>query len=332
MRDMEAIYLALRAAIWSKDSAVTWGVVWPTFGVSVASAREWLGLLAILAGLVFTILRAYREWLLIQQARRDGRQSSTSSGTGGTFGVVLVAGLLAMSTTGCGLMPKRVEYFQREVQAVPKKPDALVESEKQAAELTARLAWSAQVAAHAEQASTNVINPLDNLAVVSRAVSSSLGPPTSKWSGEPGVLADRLDTRNAKLDARVEDYRDSVARDVGKKIEGTGLFQIPWLINAGLWIGIPLLLLWVVRIALNIWNPAVGVIAGQVERMTVGTLKRAATQTWSGIESFKAKIDALDLDDKVKAMVKGVLREKLVDHQDTDVQQVIQRLTAKPPE
>ena len=44
-----------------------------------------------------------------------------------------LATLSLLLSPGCGLLPKRVEYFQRKVEAVPEKRDATAEVEKQAA-------------------------------------------------------------------------------------------------------------------------------------------------------------------------------------------------------
>lgn len=316
---MQILWAAVKGAIWCKDSAKAWGASWGTFGLAELQKEPWLGKLALLLGIIYTALRIYREWLQIRVIKRDEAERKNA------VPIVMIA-ILSLFMTGCGLIPKRVEYFQRKVEAVPQKPAALVEAEKQGAELAARLAWSAQVAAHAEQASTNVLNPLDGLAVVSKSVSGSLGQPESKWSGEPTSLADRLDTRNARLDAKLEDYAASVQRDVGKKIEGTGLFRIPWIINGALWIGIPLALFWVARMALNIWNPVIGGVVGQAERVGVDVVRRGFGQVIAGVESFKAKVDAMDLDDKAKAAIKGLLREKLTDNQDSDVQAAIKKL------
>jgi hypothetical protein len=331
---------ALWAAIWSRDGATTWSATGISALGSVAAAREWVGLLAMIAGLVWTVLRAIREYRAMQCPAggqencplRKQLMSSRDKGTGGTFAALLLMLVAVLLTSGCGLMPKRVEYFQREVKAVPQKPDAMVESEKQGARLTADLVEAARIAAWAEQASTNVINPLDDAAPVARAVSSSMGQPASRWQGEPEVLADKIDARSARLDAKVEDYRQDVQRDVGKKIEGTGLLRIPWLINAGLWIGIPLVLFWVGRVALNIWNPAIGGLFGRVERVAVDTVKRGFSQTMSGVQAIKRDIDAMDLDDKAKEAIRGIVRGRLQDHQDADVQVAIKRLKEEPPQ
>jgi hypothetical protein len=324
---------ALWAAIWSRDGATTWSATGISALGSVAAAREWVGLLAMIAGLVWTILRAIREYRAMRcpMGGRENcpmlkRMSSRDGGTGGTFAalLLLVVGLLL---SGCGLMPKRVEYFQREVKAVPQKPAALVESEKQGARLTADLVEAARIAAWAEAASTNVLNPLDGAAPVARAVSSSMGQPSSRWQGEPEVLADKIDARSARLDAKVEDYRESVAKDVGKKIEGTGLLRIPYFLNAALWLGGLAALYFVGRIALNIFFPAIGGLFGKAERVGAGLAAKFASQTMRGIEEAKKEIDALDLDDKTKALVKSALRNNLMKAQDEDSQQLAKRLT-----
>jgi len=228
--------------------------------------------------------------------------------------------------SGCGLMPKRVEYFQREVVAVPEKKAAHVEAEKQAAAYVSERAQETLLAATAEQSSTNVVRPAGETTVAALALSQSLGAPSEPWDQDAKQLALRLARMESRLDSKLDGYRERVTPDVGKKIEGTGLFKIPWLINGALWIGIPIALFWVARVALNIWNPAIGGVVGQVERVGVGVVRRGFSQVISGVESFKVKIDSLDLDDKAKDLVKELLREKLADNQDHDVQAAIKKL------
>jgi hypothetical protein len=328
---------ALWAALWSRDGATTWSASGISALGSVAAAREWVGLLAMIAGLVWTVLRAIREYRAMQ-CPMGGREfcpmlkrtNSRESGTGGTFAAILLLIVGLLLTSGCGLMPQRVEYFQRKVEAVPAKPAALVEAEKQGARLTSDLVEAARIAAWAEAASTNVLDPLNGAYPVALAVSGSMGQPASRWQGEPEVLADRIDSRSAKLDAKVEDYRDTVQRDVGKKIEGTGLIRIPWLLNAGLWIGIPLVLLWVGKAALNVYLPGVGGMFGRVVRVGSDTVRRGFSQTLTGLQSAKAEIDKLDIDDDIKALVRETIAARLSDHQDPDVVMAIRKLKEEP--
>jgi hypothetical protein len=216
------------------------------------------------------------------------------------------------------------------VEAVPAKPAALVEAEKQGARLTSDLVEAARIAAWAEAASTNVLDPLNGAYPVALAVSGSMGQPASRWQGEPEVLADRIDARSAKLDARVEDYRQDAARDVGKKIEGTGWLKIPYFLNAALVVGIPLVLFWLAKIALNIWSPAVGGMFGRVVRVGADTVRRGFSQTLTGLQSAKADIDKLDIDDDVKKLVRETIAARLSDHQDPDVVMAIRKLKEEP--
>lgn len=49
------------AAIWCGDNLKVWGATWLGFFGSIAAAREWLGLLSIALGIVYTVIKIRKE-------------------------------------------------------------------------------------------------------------------------------------------------------------------------------------------------------------------------------------------------------------------------------
>lgn len=238
-----------------------------------------------------------------------------------------------MLSPGCGLLPKRVEYFQHKVAAVPDKTERAAEAEKQAAALVADRTREVELLAVRESTSTNLQGAAGEAATVSRALSTSLGPPAEPWDHPAVALADELSYRQNKLDRKVADYRAEVAPDVGKKIEGTGAIQLGFftnflLVGGGLTL-LALLVYTGVKIALSIYAPGVSGVVGQVAKVPLATLKGLAEQTVKGIEGFKEKLGGLNLDDRLEASIRSLLRTELERRQDQEVQRVARTLTDK---
>lgn len=240
-----------------------------------------------------------------------------------------LATLSLLLSPGCGLLPKRVEYFQRKVEAVPEKTERASETERQAAAFIATTAREVELLAVREQTSTNMQEAAGEVVTVAQALSTSLGPPAEPWDHPATPLALKLAHAGNKLDRAVEDYRQDVAPDVGKKIEGTGVIQLGYFTNL-LFIGGGLLALWVVgKIVLSIYAPGVSGVVGQVAKVPLSTLKGLAEQTVKGVEGFKAQLGSLGLESKLEASIRSLLRSELEKKQDQQVQKVARELTDK---
>lgn len=237
--------------------------------------------------------------------------------------------LLALFLSGCGLIPKSVEIGQRKVQAVPAKKPPQIEAEKQAAKFTADKAVETLVAATREGASTNVTAPARETVVVASGLSSSLGSPSTPWSGTADALAGRLSAMEARLDNAIDAMRRSQARDVGKPIEGTGWFQVPYLV----WVGCVAAFLFVVwtglKIAGLIYPPVGAGVAGlsAVGRVSSSVVRRALEQTVRGAELFKESVEAAHFDDATKKSVLALFRSHQQQSQDEHIQTLVRDLT-----
>ncbi|WP_196301940.1 hypothetical protein, partial [Streptococcus pneumoniae] len=75
-----------------------------------------------------------------------------------------------------------------------------------------------------------VILPAGETAILSEAVADSVGPPLKPSNDPAPVLADKLSHTIAVLDKRLEQFKEDNNENAGKKIEGTGLLQIPYFV------------------------------------------------------------------------------------------------------
>jgi hypothetical protein len=237
--------------------------------------------------------------------------------------------VLCLVVAGCQLVPKPVELVQKKVQEVPIKTEKQVEAEKQAADYVAKKIDQGRDQALKVNASTNVIEPLTDARDAAHGLRQSLGSPMTPWNDNGAEMALRLGFLEAKLDRALAEHRQDVAPLVGKKIEGTGLIQIPYF----LWVGLVLLFFFVLWTALKIVGaiyPVVGLgVSGLSAAGRVGssTITKALEQVVKGGEAFKGAVDRADLDDKAKAVVLDLLRRHQMMSQDTDIQELVRKMT-----
>lgn len=239
---------------------------------------------------------------------------------------VLVALLLSL-TTGCHLLPGKSEYFQKKVKPVPVVADApkLVEVQKQAAQFVAKKVEDAKIAAATTQADVSVQVPLAEAATVAGPLSTSLGPPIAPWTDTAPKLAVKVDHETAVLDKNIVAYAKKVEPLEGKKIEGTGLFQIGFFTQ---W-GIVLVLLGLGYAALKVYgftNPLVGAGTKVAERVGANVAATAFHQVVKGGEAFlgAVKPGVSYTAEQIKQLFVTSHRQE----QDAHVQDLVQRVTA----
>ena len=135
----------------------------------------------------------------------------------------------------------------------------------------------------------------------------------------------------AKLNSRIDDFREDNDRDVGKKIEGTGFLQVPyfvWLLIVAAvgFVGIIILgVLWTALKAYGMSNPPVALGLQAVELGGKATAK-LASQLVKGGESFKDRIEKTITDSKVKEQVLGLFSSAHKEAQSPENQAVIKEL------
>jgi hypothetical protein len=241
--------------------------------------------------------------------------------------ILLLAATLAFS--GCGvLMPKNVELFQDKVRAVPEAKESERETQRQAAALAAIRAQDTLVAAVAECSSTNVTTPAEDTAVLTKAVSLSVGPPLRPSSATAPDLAQKLETSVAALNRRLDDFKKENNENAGKKIEGTGLFQVRYFT---MWAGIMAFgaVVWFALKVYGMVNPIVGLGTNVFGRVSSTLLKRGVTELSEGGEWFKEYLKEEKSDLLSKSEVLELFRRAHVEAQSRDVQTLIEKLTEK---
>jgi hypothetical protein len=238
---------------------------------------------------------------------------------------------LSLVLSGCGtLLPKPVELFQKKVQKMPEATDTQRELQREAAKLAKDKASQVVDAALSEGSSTNIVAPARDAEKLTDAVSTSLGPPLKPAKVPAPVLADKLNSAVAKLDVKVEKFAAVNDSEAGKKIEGTGLMQIPYF----LWIGCIAL---VGFIAYHLIKGLAGVsaAAGQPEGIAaLGVLNVASSvaakgfaQMVKGGENFKNWVTKEVTDPALQSKILGAFRTYHTGAQDQDVQATIKQLT-----
>lgn len=175
----------------------------------------------------------------------------------------------ALLFSGCALIPKPVELFQKKVKAFPEPSAALVEVQKQTAQRAKEAAKLTFEDAIREDSSPILRADARDSAVLTDAVATSLGPPLKNAKGTSDEVANELRAQIAKLQARIDTFQEQNSKVEGKKIEGTGFLQIPYFVYLGVVVLVLVIgwhLLHAVITALKVAgvaNPALG-IAGSI--------------------------------------------------------------------
>ncbi len=247
--------------------------------------------------------------------------------------ISFIIGLLG--TAGCGtLIPKRVEFFQDKVHTYPEPKAREKEVQREAASRAAKVSLETLVSATAENASTNVTAPAAEAVVLTEALSRSLGPPASPATDSSVALAARLDAAVAKMNSRLDAFKKDVNENAGKKIEGTGLFSVPYFV----WLGIVFVIVFVGLLFLGVLWTVVKMYALSnpplqfgVNTVKAGTelFKRATAEVLKGGENFKNRV-AQELSDPVLVeKVKEMFRIEHERAQSVDTQELVKAVTRK---
>lgn len=243
---------------------------------------------------------------------------------------LFISGILAATLCGCGLWPKNVEFGQDKVRKFPVAAPKEKEVQKQVAQRAEETARETLDAAVKEESSPAVIVPATETVVLTDVLSESLGPPVkpAPVETESTVLAQELSTSIAKLDKRLETFKEGNDENIGKKIEGTGWLSVPYF----LWVvivGFAVFVIWVVlRAVLTAAGAASPPVAVGLKVASVGgkVLSRAFGQVIKGGEEFKNQIKAEVKDADLQARILELFKTSQMKHQDQDVQRAIKEL------
>jgi hypothetical protein len=240
--------------------------------------------------------------------------------------------MAALSLTGCGtLIPKRVELFQDKVKEFPEHAEYAKELQRQLVQrLQARSTQTVQ-AALLSNAGPNVLVPAKEVQELARAEAAFVGPPEKRASEttSSGLLARKLETSVARFNQDIEDFRVNNNENAGKKIEGTGLIRVPYL----LWIGGIAALLFVAyfvgKIMLSIAAVAhPGAALGlNVVNAASGVVTKGFSQLVKGGENFKDWIADEIQDVGLRQKILDAFRVKHEQAQDDEVQNTVRAIT-----
>lgn len=234
-------------------------------------------------------------------------------------------------TCSCSLIPKKVEFGQRKVLAFPEPSVKLQETQKQAAELAAQKAKETLEAAIAEDTTDHVTAPAKDTADLTAAVSTSIGPPSSRWDKDTQALIEKLEHQIAGLNAKVEKFAKRNDEDAGKKIEGTGWLQIPYVVYVGVVLIIGFIGLTVLKVVSSLAaasNP--GVAVGVTALRAGGAFaSKMAGEVIKGGENFKEALASHlpEVEDSIKQKILTLFKNEHMKAQSPEVQTAIQQLT-----
>jgi hypothetical protein len=184
------------------------------------------------------------------------------------------------------------------------------------------------IAARAENASTNIVSPAHEAAELTDALSSSVGAPASRPTESSQALADELRKSVAKLDQKIDKFAASNDKMEGKKVEGTGLIQVPYLA----WLGgaiILVLVFWhLAKTALTLASGAnPGALVGVAGMNVVGSVvSKGFQQVVKGGEKFKEWIDKEIEDPALKQKVLDAFAVAHKKAQDEDVKTLVDKV------
>lgn len=244
--------------------------------------------------------------------------------------ISLCALVLSLFVSGC-LMPKQVEFGQDKVRAFPVAKAKETEVQRQTAQRAARKAEETFHAAIQTQAAAEVVKPAAETAVLTDAVTTSLGPPLAPAPDTISSvqLAQKLDAAVARLETRIDSFRAANDQNIGKAVEGTGSFQIGYFTQFAI-IGALLFFGWIAIKVMGIFNPTIAVgsrvLSGGAHAVSK-VVSKGFSEVIEGGEEFKkqlvAKFDTLKTPEDIKELFRTTQQTK----QSRDVQDLIRNLT-----
>lgn len=237
---------------------------------------------------------------------------------------------LALLFQGCALIPKPVEFFQKKVKSFPDATTKHVEIQKEVAQRAKQAAEETFVQSIKENSSPTLRLQARDAAVLTDAVSGSLGPPESPSAKPAPELAVSLGSQVAKHDNKVQAFAEANEKLEGKKVEGTGALSIPYFIYVG-GIVLALVVFWhLAKTALTVASLANPGAAVGVAGMNVAgsLLSKGFHQLVSGGNAFKEWAKE-NFDPVVSAKITEAFDAAHKETQDQDVKTLVNKVNGK---
>lgn len=236
--------------------------------------------------------------------------------------------LLAFSLAGCSLIPKKVELFQDKVHRFPTASAKQLEAQRQTAQKANDEAAETLHHAIKENSSPSVLVPALETEKLTAAVAESVGAPAKPASQDVDAVIDNLHKQLSKHDSAVAAFAKENDENTGKKIEGTGLVQVPYFAWTG---GILVVLLvgwYILRTvagAAALANPGAAVGVGALN-VAGNVVSKGFQQLVKGGEEFKSWVEAKIEDPALKQKVLDAFTALHKQTQDQDVKTVVDHL------
>jgi hypothetical protein len=245
--------------------------------------------------------------------------------------LILLPLSLAVLLTGClgSLIPKPVEFDQAKVQKFPEQSPSLRELEREAIYQSHEKATETVVAALKEQVTTNVLAPAKDTMKLTQSALVAAGPPDKIPTVTADVLADKVTTEVGDYNKKVDKFAARDDKYAGKKIEGTGLIQVPYF----LWIGGILVVLVIIYFVgktvltgAAVANPSAAV-GLNVVNAAQSVLASGFSQVVKGGEDFKAWVTKEVTDSGLQTKILNAFQTTQMKAQDQTVQNTIAAMT-----
>ena len=232
--------------------------------------------------------------------------------------------ILALMVTSCGIFPKKVEFGQSKVPIFPVKTEAQGERVKQGVRLAADKVDQAYEAAIYEHVTNTVIMPLKEAKAVINPVAEALGAPKYEWTAPATNLAKAINTDNATYDAKLETLEKKLEPLAGKKVEGTGWFQMGYFTYIALLLGLGFVVMMVMKVLALIYPP----VSVGVNAMHVGSslLQKGFSEVVAGGEAFKNMVEKQFEDKATQEKIVDLFTDTHKMVQSQDVQDVVKNL------
>lgn len=230
---------------------------------------------------------------------------------------------------GCGLIPKKVELFQDKVHAVPEASAKQKELQREAAQKANEKAAETLHAALEESSSPRILVPAGDAEKLTAVVSESLGSPAKPTAEiETTNLVNGLRGQLAKLEKKMDAFKEDNNENVGKKIEGTGLIQVPYFAWLGGFIVIVVVGWHLAKLALtaaSAANPGAAVGVG-VMNVAGSTAAKGFTQVVAGGKKFLEWVETDIADPLLKQKIQDAFASSQKAKQDQDVRAIVDTL------
>ena len=234
---------------------------------------------------------------------------------------------LVVFSLSCSLIPKDVEFFQKRVKELPAKTQTHSEVIKEAAAFVAEKTQESHIQAINENSSTNLKYLTYESSIVANSLSDSIGKPANPWKSDAEKLSLKLDNLEAKLDQKIENFRERNNELKDKSIEGTGLIRMSYISYILLLFGF-FSLLWFGLKVLSVFNPGIAV-GMRVASVPVSLAQKGLGQVIEGIEAAKERIKKDIKNKKVQETILEIIRTEQEKKQNSDVQSLIREVTKK---